>query len=137
MGVTARAMLDAEGDEQFIPYAMTFPSNDPEIANLPLLGDFIDNPDQKALFDLWSVGYKFQRPWSTPPGTAPELIDILQQAFDDTMADPEFVADAEAAGLYLNGQTGDDIDGWVNEILSVTPEQKAALQFLVKPAEGE
>ena len=137
MGVTARSMLDAEGDDQFIPYAMTFPSDDPEIADLPLLIDYIEDPGQKALFDLWRVGYRFQRPWSTPPGTAPELIDILQQAFDATMADPEFIADAEAAGLYLNPQTGDDIDGWVNEILSVTPEQKAALQFLVRPAEGE
>lgn len=137
MGVTARSMLDAEGDDQFIPYAMTFPSDDPEISDLPLLGDFIQDPDQKALFDLWRVGYRFQRPWSTPPGTAPELIGILQQAFADTMADPEFIADAEGAGLYLNPQAGQDIDGWVNEILSVTPEQKAALQFLVKPAEGE
>ena len=137
MGVTARSMLDAEGDEQFIPYAMTFPSEDPEISDLPLLGDYIENADQKALFDLWRVGYRFQRPWSTPPGTAPELIGILQQAFNDTMADPEFIADAEGAGLYLNPQTGTDIDTWVNQILSVTPEQKAALQFLVKPAEGE
>ena len=137
MGVTARSMLDAEGDEQFIPYAMTFPSEDPEISDLPLIGDYIEDADQKALFDLWRVGYRFQRPWSTPPGTAPELIAILQQAFNDTMADPEFIADAEGAGLYLNPQTGTDIETWVSQILSVTPDQKAALQFLVKPAEGE
>ena len=44
MGVTARSMLDAEGDDQFIPYAMTFPSDDPEIADLPLLIDYIEDP---------------------------------------------------------------------------------------------
>ncbi len=137
MGVTARSMLDAEGDEQFIPYAMTFPSEDPEISDLPLIGDYIENADQKALFDLWRVGYRFQRPWTMPPGTAPELVSVLRQAFSDTMADPEFIADAQAAGLYLNPQAGEDIQTWVSEILSVTPEQKAALQFLVKPAEGQ
>jgi hypothetical protein len=131
MGVTARSMLDAEGDEQFIPYVMTFPSDDPEIADLPLIGDFFEDPEQQALWDLWRVGYQFQRPWTTPPGTAPELIDVMQEAFTATMADPDFIADAEAAGLYLNPQTGDDIEGWVAQMLSITPEQKAALEFLV------
>ncbi len=131
MGVTARSMLDAEGDEQFIPYVMTFPSDDPEIADLPLIGDFFEDPEQQALWDLWRVGYQFQRPWTTPPGTAPELIDVMQEAFTATMADPDFIADAEAAGLYLNPQTGDDIEGWVAQMLSITPEQKAAFEFLV------
>ena len=131
MGVTARSMLDAEGDEQFIPYVMTFPSDDPEIADLPLIGDFFEDPEQQALWDLWRVGYQFQRPWTTPPGTAPELIDVMQEAFTATMADPDFIADAEAAGLYLNPQTGDDIEGWVAQMLRITPEQKAAFEFLV------
>lgn len=135
MGVTARSMLDAEGDEKFIPYAMVFPSTDPEIADLPLLGDFIDDPDDEALYNLWRVGYRFQRPWTTPPNTAPELINVLRKAFDDTMADPEFIADAEAAGLYLNPQTGADIEQWVSEILQLTPEQKEALQFMVTTTE--
>ena len=136
MGVTARSMLDAEGDDQFIPYAMVFPSQDPEIADLPLLGDFIENADDEALYDLWRVGYRFQRPWTTPPNTAPELINVLRKAFDDTMADPEFIADAEAAGLYLNPQTGEDIERWISEILQLTPEQEAALQFMVTVGEG-
>ena len=135
MSVTARSMLDAEGDERFIPYAMMFPSDDPEITDLPLLGDFIQNPDQRALYDLYAVGYKFQRPWTTPPGTAPELIEVLRDAFDATMEDPEFIADAESAGLYLNPQTGEDIDAWVGQILSITPDEKAALQFLLEPGE--
>ncbi len=136
MGVTARSMLDAEGDDKFIPYAMVFESSDPEIADLPLLGDFIDDPDDKALYDLWAVGYRFQRPWTTPRNTAPELINVLRRAFDDTMADPEFIADAEASGLYLNPQTGEDIEQWVSEILQITPEQKEALQFMVTVDEG-
>ena len=86
MGVTARSMLDAEGDDQFIPYVMTFPSDDPEIADLPLIVDYIEDPDQKALFDLWRVGYRFQRPWTMPPGTAPELVNVLRQAFSDTLS---------------------------------------------------
>ena len=133
MGVTARSMLDAEGDDQFIPYVMTFPSDDPEIADLPLLGDLFEDPEQKALWDLWRVGYQFQRPWTTPPGTAPELVDVMQEAFTATMADPDFIADAQGANLYLNPQTGDDIEQWVAQMLSITPEQKEAFQFLVTP----
>ena len=133
MSVSARDMLDAEGDDKFIPYLKLFPSDDAEIADLPLLGDFITDPEQKALYDIWTQGYDFQRPYTTPPNTPPELIDVLQQAFSDTMEDPEFLADAETSNVYVNPVSGDEIEALVPRLLSLARENKEAMQFLVTP----
>ncbi len=47
------------------------------------------------------------------------------------MKDPEFLADAGQANLYLNPVEGSDIEGFVAQILRVNPDDKAALNFLV------
>ena len=131
MKVTARSMLDARGSAKLIPYVKVFPNDDPEIADLPLLGDFITNPADKALYDLWTTAYRFQRPVTTPPGMSEELLEILQVAFADTMADPDFTREALNSGLYLNPQSGDDIQRWVDQMLGMSTAQRSALQFLL------
>ena len=131
MSVTGRAMLDAEGEDKFIPFAKLFPSEDPEISDLPLLQDLATDEVKKNLWDIWSAGYRFQRPWTTPPGTPDDRLQILRQAFDATMADPEFLADANKAGLYLKPMKGEEIEQHVATILRLGKDDCKALQFLV------
>ena len=131
MSVTGRAMLDAEGEDKFIPFAKLFPSEDPEISDLPLLQDLATDEVKKNLWDIWSAGYRFQRPWTTPPGTPDDRLQTLRQAFDATMADPEFLADANKAGLYLKPMKGEEIEQHVATILRLGKDDCKALQFLV------
>ena len=100
------------------------------------MGDFIFDQDDKRLYDIWALSYRFHRPWTIPPDTPPELVDVLQQAFTDTMKDPDFIAVAESTGLYLNPQEGDQIEEWVFQISNLSPEDKAAMQFLVSNCDG-
>lgn len=132
MAVTARAMLDAEGDDKLIPFATVFPSDDPELANLPSIRDLITDEANKALWDVWTVGYRFQRPWTAPPGTPEDRIETLRAAFAATMADPAFLADAEQAGLAISAISGAQVEEWVLETLRISSETKEALQFLVQ-----
>jgi len=131
MSVTGRAMLDAEGEDKFIPFAKLFPSEDPEISDLPLLQDLATDEVKKNLWDIWSAGYRFQRPWTTPPGTPDDRLQTLRQAFDATMEDPEFLADANKAGLYLKPMKGEEIEQHVATILRLGKDDCKALQFLV------
>ena len=131
MQVIARSNLDAVMEDRLIPFVKVFSSDDSAIDDLPLLGDFIADPVGMALYDLWMVSYSFQRPLTAPPGVDPKVIDLLQQAFADTMADPEFIADAERVGLRLNPQTGDDVEDRVARIIGLSPATRTALQFLI------
>ena len=131
MAVTARAMLDAEGDDKLIPFATVFKSDDPELAGLPSIRDLITDEANKVLFDVWSVGYRFQRPWTTPPGTPEDRIETLRAAFAATMVDPAFLADAEQAGLAISAISGAQVEEWVLETLRISADTKEAMQFLV------
>jgi tripartite-type tricarboxylate transporter receptor subunit TctC len=130
MSVTGRAMLDATGDDEFIPFAVTFAADDPELKGLPVIGDEIKDPAHKALLKVWATGYEFQRPYTLPPGTSEEIMGILSTAYAATMADPAFLADANQAKLYLLPRTRAETEGWVAEMLRMSSDTRAELQFL-------
>ncbi|MBX9759725.1 MAG: hypothetical protein K2Y29_13200, partial [Beijerinckiaceae bacterium] len=46
-------------------------------------------------------------------------VDAMRQAFDDTMKDPAFLADAQKIGLAVSPLRGVDIQKLVDEIQSI------------------
>ena len=47
------------------------------------------------------------------------------------MKDPEFIAEAEKSKLETTYVSGEEIENYVKEILSITPKAKELLDFLV------
>jgi tripartite-type tricarboxylate transporter receptor subunit TctC len=132
MRVTARAMLDAKGDEKFIPFITHGDSQDPEVKDLPRITEVIKGKENKAILNAWIGQYNFQRPLSLPPGTPKARLNILRKAFQATLNDPQFLADAKKSKLIINNVSGEEIEKNVAQMLAVSPEAKEKLQFLVK-----
>ncbi|HXG50613.1 MAG TPA: tripartite tricarboxylate transporter substrate-binding protein [candidate division Zixibacteria bacterium] len=135
MRTTARSMLDAQGDDKLIPYLIHRRWEDPEARDLPLIPEVIKkDPDKLAAYSTWVGTYEFQRPFSVPPGTPPERVQILRKAFAETMKDPEFLAEAKKTKFEVTYVSGEQIEKHVNNMLAITPKAKELLQFLmVKP----
>jgi tripartite-type tricarboxylate transporter receptor subunit TctC len=133
--VTARAMLDAQGDQKLIPIIVHRKWEDPELANVPLTRDYIKSKagqDGVELYNAWVNQYEFQRPWVAPPGVPSERVEILRNAFKETLKDPEFLAEAKKTKLDVDYVSADEINGLVKEILNISPKAKQGLQFLVR-----
>ncbi len=130
--VTARSMLDAEGDEKLIPITIHRKSNDPEVRNIPQITERIKGKENLATFMAWSRQYDFQRPLSVPPGTPKDRINILRKAYKATLHDPEFLAQAKKSKLIINYVSGEEIDKFVAEILATPTSAKENLAFLVR-----
>jgi tripartite-type tricarboxylate transporter receptor subunit TctC len=131
---TARPMLDATGDDKLIPYLIHSREPDPEVKNLPLIPEVIKGEDNLSAYRTWVGTYEFQRPFSVPPGTPKERLQLLRKGFADTMKDPEFIAEAQKSKLEVTYVSAEEIDKHVNTVLSVTPKAKELLSFLmVKP----
>jgi len=133
--VTARAMLDAKGDQKLIPIIVHKKWEDPELANVPITRDYIKSKagqDGVELYNAWVNQYEFQRPWVAPPDVPKDRVEILRQAFKATFLDPEFQAEAKKTKLELEYVSADEINGLVKEILAISPKTKAGLQFLVR-----
>ncbi len=51
-----------------------------------------------------------------------ERVEALRRAFDATMKDPEFLAEAERTKLTLGPLPGEELQKLVNEVTSLSPE---------------
>ncbi|MGE5304811.1 MAG: hypothetical protein ACM3TN_15985, partial [Alphaproteobacteria bacterium] len=131
MRVTARALLDAKGDDRLIPFIIQGKVEDPEVKDLPQFTNAIKGEDNLAAFRAWVNQYDFQRPLMVPPKTPRERLQTLRTALQKTLADPEFVAEARKSKMLIDNVTGEDIERSVSEILSISPAVKKKLQFLV------
>ncbi|MBI2365206.1 MAG: hypothetical protein HYV01_09415 [Deltaproteobacteria bacterium] len=134
MRVTARAMLDAPGEDKLIPFIISERWEDPEVKDLPLLKDAIKDPKKYAIFRAWAAQMDFQRPLAVAPGTPKERIAILRKGLSETLKDPALLEEAKKSKLVITFVTGEKTEKLVDEVLSMSAEAKESLSFLVRKA---
>jgi tripartite-type tricarboxylate transporter receptor subunit TctC len=66
-----------------------------------------------------------------PPGVAPERLAALRRAFDATMRDPDFLADAGRQDLDVRPATGAEADALIAQVYATAPEiVKRAAEYM-------
>jgi tripartite-type tricarboxylate transporter receptor subunit TctC len=99
-----------------------------ELPNVPLIMDFAKTDEQKQILKLIFARQTMGRPYLAPPGIPADRAAALRQAFMDTMADNDFLAEAEKEKLEITPVDGADLQNLVAEVYA-TPaeiEKKAA-----------
>lgn len=79
---------------------------DPTIADVPSMLDLATTPEQKQLLNLAVAPQSMARPFATTPDVPPERLKALQESFDKTMKDADFLADAGKLRLDVNPVSG-------------------------------
>jgi tripartite-type tricarboxylate transporter receptor subunit TctC len=74
------------------------------------------------------------RPFVAPPGIPEDRRDALRQAFDGTMADPEFLKAARDRQIEINPVSGGDVDRLIGEVYK-TPRD--VVDYARRVAAGE
>ena len=94
----------------------------PDLPDVPLLLDMATSEEQRMMLMSFAVRQAMGRPFFAPPDLADPTLALLRQAFDATMSDPEFRADAEKSGLEINPVKGARVAELVSEIYRTPPE---------------
>ena len=81
----------------------------PELPDVPMAQDFVSDPVKKQVLELILLRQEFGRPIAAPPGVPAERLAALRTAFQDTLKDPEFLADAEKVLMEMDPLTGDEM----------------------------
>ena len=136
MRVTARAMLDAPGDDKLIPFVIGERWDDREVKDLPLFKDAIKDPNKYAIYRAWAAQMDFQRPLTVAPGTPKDRLEILRNGLAQTLKDPELLAEAKKSKLVITPVSGEKTEKLVDEILSMPADVKKSLSFLVRKAKS-
>jgi tripartite-type tricarboxylate transporter receptor subunit TctC len=80
----------------------------PELSamNVPTMWKHIADEDDRKAAELIVSQQVFGRPYVAPPGISAEAISILRSAFNATLRDPKFLADAAKSDIDINPVEG-------------------------------
>jgi tripartite-type tricarboxylate transporter receptor subunit TctC len=84
--------------------------------NAPLIYDLVSKPDDRQLLDLMIGPSAMARPFAAPPGLPPKIATMLRRAFDATMKDPAFLAEADKIQAEILPTTGEDVQKLVTRL---------------------
>jgi tripartite-type tricarboxylate transporter receptor subunit TctC len=82
----------------------------PELPNVPAALDLVTDPVKKQVLALILMRQEIGRPVAAPPGVPADRLEILRRAFDETMKDPAFLAEAEKLQLEIEPLSARAID---------------------------
>jgi len=94
----------------------------PALQDVPNLFDLATTDEQRRLLDFVLGATTMSRIIAAPPGVPAEQVRALRDAFDATMQDPEFLAEARSLNLDVSPLNGAEIDKSVAEIYAAPPE---------------
>ena len=100
----------------------------PELANVPLAIELTKDREQLQILKLFLISQEMARPFAAPPSIPDDRKAALVAAFEATMKDPEFLAEAQKLNMDVNPLGGKTIDGLLAELYA-TPRaviEKAA-----------
>ena len=82
----------------------------PELPDVPAALDLVTDPVKKQVLGLILVRQELGRPLAAPPGVPADRLEILRGAFDATMKDPQFLAEAAKLELEIEPLSAPEID---------------------------
>ncbi len=74
----------------------------PDLPDVPLALDFAKNADDRAMLSMLFSVNTFGRPYMAGPGVPKARVAVLRQAFDRTMADKAYLADARKSKRLIS-----------------------------------
>ncbi len=90
------------------------------------------NAADKQLFEIAFAEQVMGRPFVLPPGMPPDRVAALRAAFDATMQDAEFLADAKQQNAHVDPVGGEAINALLDRVYSAPPEMVARIRQLIK-----
>jgi len=98
---------------------------DPELPQAPLMLELAKTDADRQALTMMFARAEFGRPYFVPPDVPAARVEALRRAFDATMKDPGFIADAAQLQLELSPATGEEVQALVAK-LAGTPADVVA-----------
>lgn len=101
------------------------PKDNPQLAGIPNAFRLARTDEQRQILNFMMGPTVFTRPFTAPPGIGNAERDVWRRAFDATVKDPDFLADADKQRFEIEPLTGAEIDEAIAAIYA-TPRSAVA-----------
>ena len=103
-----------------------------DLPDVPLIMDLVNDQQRSAALKVIVSRQSIARPFAAPPEVPMERIDALRRAFDQTAADPDFLAEMRRDALEVRPVAGAEVQNLLEEIYASPPEAvKLARELLI------
>ncbi len=90
-----------------------------DLANVPTAFEMAEktaDPEYtRAILTAWEALHAVGRPVAMPPGTPPDRIQFLREAFEKALHDPELIAKAQESGRLISYASGEEMTKLVSD----------------------
>jgi len=128
--VTWRKGLDA-GQVKVVLQAV--PKPHPDLPKVPIAIDLAKTDEARKLIQVGIHDTSaVTRPYTLPPGTPKDRVQMLRKAFMETMKDKEFLAEAEKAKLDVDPLSGEETEKIIAGLFQLDRPMVAKLSDILK-----
>jgi len=93
----------------------------PELPDIPTAVELARNDEERAVLSAIMNASEVGTAFFTTPGIPPERLAVLRRAFDDTMKDPDFLAEAGRLRLGVSPLPGEELQKLVAQVSNLSP----------------
>ena len=93
----------------------------PEMPDVPTVVSLARNDEERQVLTAIVSAAEVGTAFFTTPGAPADRVEALRRAFDATMKDPEFLADAEKTKLTVGAMTGEELQKLVGHVSNLSP----------------
>jgi tripartite-type tricarboxylate transporter receptor subunit TctC len=104
----------------------------PELPDIPTMQDLGKNDIDRQVLLFISADSAISRPLVTNAGVPPERVEALRRAFNETMKDPDFLAEAEKSKADINPMTGEEAQKIAEATINTPPAVLARASALIE-----
>jgi tripartite-type tricarboxylate transporter receptor subunit TctC len=98
---------------------------EPDLADVPMIMDQTKDPEKAQILKLFVATHQFARPFAAPPDIPADRRQALIAAFDATVKDPEFLAEAQRRDMEVAPVTAKAMSDMLVELYA-TPKDVLA-----------
>ena len=109
----------------------------PELPNTPAVLDLVTDPAARQVLELILIRQEMGRPYALPPDVPADRVRALRRAFDATMKDADFLAEATRAKMDIDPLSGERIEQLLARAHGAPRDVIARAAELVDPAGGK
>jgi tripartite-type tricarboxylate transporter receptor subunit TctC len=102
-----------------------------ELPDIPTAAEWAETEADKRLLQFYGIKYEMSYPVMFAPGVPAERVAALRTAFDQTMADPQYQAEARRIGLEVNPLRGSAMHDLMKTINDMPEDLVARLRALI------
>ena len=95
------------------------PAKAPDLPDVPLASDLTKTMEQRQMLDYAMASEVLARPFVAPPGIPEDRKAILRAAFDATLRDPAFLAEAKKTMIDIDPVNAAEAEAVVNSLYSL------------------